>query len=216
MTDYVKSLGSSGLFSLFFLLQALGYLHGYEVYDQAELESTVTFGILHLSYFFQPYSDFSWPLSPLICGAMLIAIPFYNEASQTFRDIFLCLFVPLSIMIVAASAVPTSISPGLVDKLPGAQLPMGIPILYSLFYAFCVGLCWWQRHWISERSERLAEVFPKSLLGAFAVVWLLYGCYVGARYDGASDLTRIPACGATGEASLIERFFPDRCKQSSV
>ena len=79
---------SSTIFGAFFTLQAIGYIQGFGKYGAVKLESAISFGVYHLAHIFQPYSPIGWPLSPFICGILLVMTPFLETNSDLDADRF--------------------------------------------------------------------------------------------------------------------------------
>jgi hypothetical protein len=199
-----KSLSASGLFGLFFTMQAIGYLHGSGIYGQANIENTLAFGIYHLSHIFQPHKPLAWPLSPFLCGFVLLCIPFMekDKSKEKLSAILLALLLPLSIAILEVSIIGPEEAASFTNQLSQSlEYPILLSILYFFLYAVLFAACWRYRSFIKKRLDSLVHSFSKPLLFTVAAAWLLYGCYVGSRFDGALDHIK-------GEHALIRQFFP--------
>ena len=193
--EKIKSISSSGIFTLFFSLQSIGYLHGLGIFGKVNIENTISFGIYHLSNIFQFKEVIALPVSPLLCGFLLMLLPSIEESELTSKAeksklvyLFLSIFIPLSFTIVLGSVFGPEKSAEMVNNLQN-HLGLGVlrPIIYLSLYVIAVLGCWKFRKTTFTKLRKLLKIFDKSLLILFSTVWLLYGCYIGSRFDGASD-----------------------------
>ncbi len=205
-----KSLISSGLFTVFFTSQAIGYMHGHSFFGKVDADSTIAFGIYHLGHIFQPHNDVAWPLSPLLCGILLLMIPFIEKdwkkdiiQKENFIGIFTALLIPLTITIIEVSIIGPEYAAKLTSELLGwMKYPIFLSLIYFVLYVIVVLICWKYRRTISKMLSKLQMYLPKSFLLLITIIWLLYGCYIGSRFDGALDNINL-----VQENSFLKLFF---------
>ena len=204
-----KFLISSGIFSLFFVLQGVGYIHGHEKYNQINPENAMAFGIYHLAHIFKPFENLAWPLTPLLCGLVLLFMPFIeidkasnSKQNENLTNLFIAIFIPISIAILQVSffgpEVTAENAHKMSEKLPHHAI---FSFVYISLYLIVTILCWYYIYSVKKWFQFLPKFFPKAFLILLATIWLLYGCYMGSRLDGALDKIRSP------DDSIIEMFF---------
>ena len=106
---------------LYLTVQAAGYLQGLgEVRPSSTLEGVLK-GISHLEPIFRPWGIDAWPLTPVLCGLLLVYTVYLPAQLQTesggvaarMNRVYFAVLVPVSVTAIAAATHSEDLFSGL-------------------------------------------------------------------------------------------------------
>lgn len=201
-SNFLETFGKiGGLFGLFVFIQAFGYLSGagsISNYPNSIYEA-VHYGIAHLRHFFQPFSEAAWPLSPILCGLMLLYVTYlpnqlqkeektlHSEVNGWFFSLLLAVSLVTSGAIFSYDSYKLSL-----EIFRWANKPALI-FIKKIIYLFSVLVITYLIHHFSclkkgfLLKKALKETPWPELMTALIFVWLMLVTYSGSFLDGQLD-----------------------------
>jgi len=192
------------VYGIFFLVQAYGYDLGLN--DQATPEPTdlaVARGVEHLSHFFTPWKDIGWPLTPFMCGILLLYAPYLPAQLRAKPESFaakanLIFFSLLGSVSFFAGGALVAMGWSL-EVLQPLSIHFRTNFLVAMAYFACFALIASCTLWLTHRRKNgftLGEVarskpWPE-ILSAIIVAWLLLLAFSGSNFDGHWDIPKNP------------------------
>lgn len=201
-SNFLETFGKiGGLFGLFVFIQAFGYLSGagsISKYPSSVYEA-VHYGIAHLRHFFQPFSKTAWPLSPTLCGLMLLYVThlpnqlrreeqtLHSEVNGYFFSLLLAVSLITSGAVLSHNSYQLSLT-----LFKWANTPALI-LTKKIIYLFSVLAITYLIHNFSclKKGFVLKKPLNESpwpeLMTALIFVWLMLITYSGSFFDGQLD-----------------------------
>lgn len=200
LTDAKAGLGMPlTVLGVFFFVQAYGYARGAGIDPPASIAEAVTRGMIHLPHLVTPWSDVAWPLTPSLCGFLLLycaVLPDQLPAAKndertaaTNRRFFAALVVVVVSAMLAGVAMWRPSLVEFVARSRTSYLGFGQPIVYAacvaggfFFVNWCLRFLFPKKTaWVSPRAPwpRLIPVVSISLLYMVA--------FIGSEFDGRMD-----------------------------
>ena len=157
------------------------------------------YGIAHLRHFFQPFSEPAWPLSPMLCGLMLLYVAYLpkqlRKREQTLHARVNSWFVSLlfAVSLVASGAILSNESYHLSLKVfRWANAPALIFAKKIIYFSFVSSITYAIHHFSSLKKgfvlkHPLDETPWPELITSLIFVWLMLITYSGSFFDGQID-----------------------------
>ena len=200
LTDAKTGLGMPlSVFGAFFFVQSYGYALGAGREPPSSVAEAVTYGLIHLSHLVTPWSNVAWPLTPSLCGFLLLysaVLPTQlaaagqddNAASMNRRYYAGLASVIIIAMLAGASKhVPSSIE--LIAHIRMSPFGIGQPIVYA---AGVILLFWISNELLARLLTRKpawrspSPPWPNIIsVATIAVLYMV--AFVGSEFDGRLD-----------------------------
>ncbi len=160
----------AALFAIYLVAQGYGYAFGSTTEPPKNLYDAISHGVFHMKSFLRPWDEVAWPLSPFLCGLMLVYTPYlpsqlrekHGSMAASANRSFFALFVAVSL--VHITAVWVSDWAWFIENMQDQAMPSG----HGAHYPQCPirdVLCLLVHTFLKAHWRSKARIFHDSQMG---------------------------------------------------
>jgi len=190
-----------GVYGLYFYLQANAYATGgADALKETSISALVAHGVRHLSHILAPFSGVAWPLSPTLCGLLVlyvVVLPHQlrrartEAVAMTANRWFFAVVGALSI--IAFGALLLRACPPVFEFFIALRGTAWIYVEWLAYLALTVGWTLFAYRVLGHRFDRLAALCRDDepwadIIAALCLAWLFLLAFIGAEFDANLDM----------------------------